>query len=258
MDHKTKPQRGAQSIRRMITILRSVSRLHENCARLSGIAKDVQLPAPSVHRILTVLTEEGLLAFDPETKQYELGAELYSLGAATNQFSIMERYHGALKRICQQTDDATYLLVRSGFDVLCVDRVVGKFKVQVLGFEIGERRVMGLGAGGQALLSFLPEQEQKEIIKANSSRYNKQFGIEPEELREWIRQTREKGYATSINKITSDSIGVGVPVYNTRGEVVAAISVAGIINRMAPERRSIVAKLILDEIQRVAPSPNSA
>lgn len=254
---KIKPrQKGAQSIRRTIAILRSVSKFNETGARLSVIAKDVDLPAPTVHRILAVLLEEEFLTVDALGKVYHLGAELYSLGTVTQHFSIRDRFHTALERISEQTDDASYLLTRSGYDGVCIDRIVGKFRVQVLGFEIGERRVLGVGAAGQALLSFLPEQQREEIIAANAPRYLKYYGIKSDEVRSCIKQTRQRKYALSVHRVTPDSIGVGAPIFNAKGEVIAAISMAGITSRMTKERCQEIAQLIKSEIAAVDPPPN--
>ncbi len=249
-------QGGTQSIRRTITILRSVSKYNETGARLSKIAKDVDLPAPTVHRILAVLLEEEFLSFDTDKKIYHLGAELYSLAAVTQQFSIRDRFHTTLKRISEQTEDTAYLLTRSGYDGVCIDRILGGFRVQVLGFEVGERRVLGVGAAGQALLSFLPEKQREEIIEANAPRYLKYYGIKPDEVRSSIDRTREQKYSISIHRVTPDSIGVGAPIFNAKGQVIAAISMAGITSRMTEERCRKIAKLIRSEIAAVDPPAN--
>ncbi len=120
-----KPQGGGQSIRRTIAILKSVSQFNARGVRLAEVARDVDLPPPTVHRILAVLQEEAFVSFDLETKLYHLGTALYHLGASTHQFSIRDRYHIALKRISQQTGDAAYLMIGSGYDAVCIERVLG-------------------------------------------------------------------------------------------------------------------------------------
>lgn len=256
MAEKKNRQTGAKSIRRTIDILRLISSANESGIRLSDVARQLEIPAPTVHRILAVLLEEKFVSYDMTTKLYHLGADIYAMGAVTQQFSIRDRYHTALNRICEQTEDATYLIIHSGNDGVCIDRVLGKFRVQVLGYEIGERRVLGVGAAGQALISFLPEKQQERILKANAPRYLKYYGIEVDEIRTRIRQTRKLHYAVSIHKVSSDSVGVGVPILNDAGHVVAAISVAGITNRMDSDRCRWIADLIRSEISAVAPPPN--
>lgn len=249
-------QQGAQSLRRSIAILRCISKYNKIGARLSMVAKELDLPAPTVHRILTVLLEEEFLSFDSEAKLYHLGAELYSLGAGTRQFSMRDHFHATLEKISQQTDDATCLIIRSGYDGLCIDRVMGKSRVQVLGYEIGERRVLGVGAAGQALLSFLPTKQREKILATNAHRYEKYYGITIKEVRSWIKKSRKMKYSNSVHIVTQDSIGVGVPIFNLKGQVVAAISMASITMRMGPERCMEIAKIIQTEIAAVDPPPN--
>jgi len=249
-------QSGAQSIRRTIAILRSVSKNNETGMRLSMIAKDVNLPPPTAHRILAVLLEEDFLSFDSAGKLYHLGTELYSLGAATRQFSIRDRYHTTLKRISDQIDNVTHLVIRSGFDGLCIDRIASQSRVQIFGFGIGERRLLGIGAAGQALLAFLPEKQRKEIIAANAPGYLKYYGIGVDEVRSWIKNTRELKYSNSIHIVTPESIGVGVPIFNKKSQVIAAISMAGITSRMSLERCREIAGLIQSEIAAVDPLPD--
>lgn len=248
-----KRQEGAKSIRRTIAILRSVSRHNEAGIRLSLIAKDVNLPPPTVHRILSVLLEEGFLEFDDAGKIYHLGPELYSLGAATLQFSIRDRYQTTIKRISRQTDTAVNLVIRSGYDGVCIDRTVSKSRVQVLGFEIGERRPLGIGAAGQALLSFLPENEREDILTANGPRSLKYYGVGVDVIREWIRNTRKLKYSNSTHIVTPESIGVGVPIFDTNNQVVAAISMASITERMTPEKCQEIAGIMQSEITAVEP-----
>ena len=249
-------QNGTQSIRRTIAILRSVSKYNKTGARLHQIAKAVDLPTPTVHRILTVLLEEEFLSFDAAGKIYHLGAELYSLGAATQQIFLRDRYHTTLQRISEQTEDGTCLVIPSGHDGLCIDQIPGKYRVQVLGFDIGERRLLGIGAACLALLSFLPEKQREDIIAANAPRYLKYYGIEDKDIRLWIKQTRELKYANSIHAVSPDSIGVGAPIFNKKGQVVAAISMAGITIRMSKERCREIARIIMSEIAAVDPPPN--
>jgi DNA-binding IclR family transcriptional regulator len=136
---------------------------------------------------------------------------------------------------------------------VCIDRTLSKSRVQVLGFDIGERRPLGIGAAGQALLSFLPEKEREVIMVANGPRYMKYYGVEVDVIRGWIRNTRKLQYSNSIHIVTPESIGVGVPVFDRSNHVVAAISMASITERMTPERCEEVAGIMLSEIAAVEP-----
>ena len=254
MTEKSKgTQTGAQSVRRTIAIIKAVSRFDRAGARLTRIAKEVELPPPTVHRIMAVLLEEGFITFDPVTKLYHMGNALYTMGEDTRQHAIRDRYQMAVTRITEQTGDATYLVMRSGYDGVCIERTIGTSRVQVLGYEIGERRPLGIGAAAQALLAFLPRPERELILTANAPRYKNYYNIDVEKVRIWLQKCRETGVSYSQHKITPDAIGVGAPIYDKAGYVVAAISTAGIVARMTPDRCRQNSQIIKTEISVIDP-----
>ena len=241
-------QGGAQSIRRAIALLRSVTKYNDQGAPLSKIARDINLPTTTAHRMLAVMVEEGFITYDPASKLYHLGIELYTLGSAAHQFNIRDVFHAIIERISDETGDTTHLAIRSGNDGLCIDRIVGKFPVQVLTFEVGERRPLGIGATSRVLLASLPDDQVETIITANTMHYAKYCSMKTEEIWAFVKRIRDVGYSISDRQFSPDAVGVGVPVRNKKGEVVAAISVAGISRRMGRERCKEIAHLIKSEI----------
>ncbi len=255
LETEAQKQAGAQSIRRTIALLHVIAKYNDHGVNLSKIARKVGLPTTTVHRILAVLVEEGLVAFDPGTKLYHLGIVLFTFGIAAHQFAIRDQFHSTLERIAQKTGDTAYLVMRSGIDVLCVDRVIGSYPIQVLTFEIGERRSLGIGGGSIALLASLPDDQAEAIIAANASRYSSFKKNTPGDVRRMVSQCRRLGYGLSVRNVNPDTIGVGVPILNQQGQVIAAVSVSGIAKRMGPSRQKEITKLIKSEIKAVGLTP---
>ena len=132
-------RQGVQSIRRAVSLLRAVSRFNEQGASLSKIARITDLKLSTAHRILSTLTSEGLIRFDPVSKLYHVGFELFTLGNMANQFTIRGRFRTALEFIAKKTNDTVYLIIREGYDSICIDRVEGSSPLRLV-FDIGERR----------------------------------------------------------------------------------------------------------------------
>jgi DNA-binding IclR family transcriptional regulator len=217
---------------------------------MSQLAKKVDLPTSTVHRILSVLVSEDLIEYDDSSKKYYLGYGLYTLGEKARKFKLREKFHTALKNVSVRTEETSYLIIRSGDDAFCLDRVVGSYPVQVLTFEIGQRRPLGVGGGSLALLSSLPNEMCERIIKNNTDRYPEFMGRSADEIRKMVKKTRRDGFAISTKNIDLETVGVGVPIKNTREEVIGAISVAGINSRMKPDRRRKIVAIIRSEIEK--------
>jgi DNA-binding IclR family transcriptional regulator len=240
---------GAQSIYRTIAILRAVAKYNDQGAGLSKIARSISLPTTTTLRILSVLVQEGLISFDPLSKVYHIGMELFILGTAAQHYSIRDRFRNALEKVAQETGETTYLVVRSGIDSQCLDRVVGKYPIQVLTFEVGERRPLGIGAGSLSIMASLPEDQAEKIISANALRYPQFRGRTVDDVRTMIAQTRKLGYGYSAGNVSPDTIGVGTAIQDHQGKVVAAMSVAGIVKRMDKKRQEEIVRLIKKEVK---------
>ena len=238
---------GTQSVHRAIALLRLVAKYNKKGgANLSKLARGVGLHVATAHRLLLALTSEGLITHDPFSKLYHLGIELFSLGSAAYQFSIRDRYRNVIEQIAQHTEDTVFLLIRSGNDVMCIDRVEGKFPIRTMTIDIGARRPLGIGAGSLSLIAFLPDEQFEKIVSENEKRYPQYKGLTSDHIRKLAANARKLGYVVSKGLFHEDATSVGVPVFDKHGEVIAAITVSAIKKRMNAARRSQIYSLIKD------------
>jgi DNA-binding IclR family transcriptional regulator len=67
-------------------------------------------------------------------------------------------------------------------------------------------------------------------------------------VKRFVLNSRQLGFGLSDKIVTSETIGVGVAIKDRDGKAVAAISVAGIAQRMGEKRQKEIAALIESEI----------
>ena len=238
---------GAQSIRRAVSILRLLAVGQEQGVRLTDIVEESGLNRPTVHRILRVLTEEGAVEQDAESRRYMIGQEVSLLGLARSaRFPIRAIADPYLQHICEQAGDTVFLTIRNGVDSICVDRKTGSYPVKVLSIEVGARRPLGVGVGGLALLACLPEKEAAAIIKANEQRLAR-HKLSPARLIERVRQTRAKGYAYAEVGVVPGTRAIAVPVLDAAREPVAAISIAATTERLPAARIASLVTLMQEQ-----------
>jgi len=131
---------------------------------------------------------------------------------------------------------------------MCLDRVIGKFPIQVLTFEVAKSRPLGIGAGSLAILSSMPDESADAVIDANRLRYCNYNNRTAADVKRFVLNSRQLGFGLSDKIVTSETIGVGVAIKDRDGKAVAAISVAGIAQRMGEKRQKEIAALIESEI----------
>ncbi len=247
-DNVTTNSGGVQSLQRGIAVLRAVAKSNEHGSTLSSIAAELNLNVSTTHRMLRLLVAEGLLSFDNNTKLYKLGMDLFLMAGTAQQFTFRDRFRPALERIALEAEDMVALLVRTGYDSICLDRVEGKYPIRAITIEIGTRRPLGIGAGSLSLVAFLPEEDLEAVLRANEPRYPQFRNLTSADIKSIAETSRSRGYVLSDGVFHRGIASVGVPICED-GQVLAAISVSAIQERMDPDRVGRIVKLIRDSAE---------
>jgi len=241
---------GVKAVSRAMSLLRIVAMA--NGARLLDLVEQSGMPKPTVHRLLKQLIADGMLMQGPN-RSYQLGIGAFELGlAASKRFPLRDLAAPHMEYLSQETGDSTFLVIRSGADSLCIERKLGSYPVKVFTVEPGHRQPMGVGAGGLAMLSFLPEAEQEQMIQLIEPRLARYPGLTPRGLREAIAQTRQRGWAQAADVAVPGVTGIGVPLLDKRNQPFSAISVGAISIRMNDAKISHAVSLLTEQSKKLA------
>ena len=235
-------------IQRTFAVLRALADAPPQGMRVTQVAKSIGLTQGTTHRLLQALVSEGVVEQDERSKLYRLGMDLFALAArAGNASDLRSLCRPALLRLCGSLGDTVFLLVRSRFDAVCVDRVDGPFPIRAFTGDIGGRVALGVGQGALSILAFLPEQEREEVIRYNVPRL-REFGVYDEVyLRTEIQRVRETGYAARQAGLLDGMAGLGVPLFDCSGAIVGALSVGTLTSRLTEERLPTVVQMLQRE-----------
>ncbi|MEO8654063.1 MAG: IclR family transcriptional regulator C-terminal domain-containing protein, partial [Ramlibacter sp.] len=179
---------------------------------------------------------------DPGMRGYQLGPLLHELGlAALPETNLREVSQPALQLLARSTGDMAFLVRRSGFETVCLDRIAGNFAIQTLTQGVGDRHPLGVGAGGLAILAALVESEVKIVLKAIAP-HLRRYRLTEKVLRDRIEVTRQRGNAIDEGSAALDVTAVGRALRDRAGSPVGAVFVASIRSRMTEPRQREVDK----------------
>jgi DNA-binding IclR family transcriptional regulator len=213
-------------------------------ARLTDIAAHATLNKVTTLRILEVLTREGYVCRDEQTKTYTLGEESIVLSvAARNRDDLRARARPSLIRLAQLSGDTVLLTARKSAESLCIDREFGGFPIRANYLDVGSRRPLGVGAGSMALLAWLPDQEIEPLLDSVQERLRQYPNYSLDGIRAEIAESRERGYTLVIDRIVDRMGAVGVPVIGLDGMPIAALSIAALSERITSRLDELVAAL---------------
>lgn len=249
--------RGAGVLQRAFAVIRALSASQTEGSRVTAVARAVGLTQATVHRLLQSLIAEGVVEQDERSKRYRLSVDFFVLAAqAGNQSGIRTLCRPALLRLCASLGDTIFLLVKSGFDAVCLDMCEGPFPIRSFTGDIGGRVALGVGQGSLAILAFQPEEEREEIIHFNVPRLRNYGVLDEVYLRTEIERVRRLGYAGQNTGVLDGMAGVAVPVFDHNGCAIAALSVGTLSARLNEERLPMVVELLKRQAEALGPKIN--
>lgn len=242
---------GAQAVARAGRLMLAVAQAGPDGIRLSALAAALGLPHPTVHRMLLALGREGALQRLPGSNRWLLG-EAFSRGPAAEvpREVLQHIVRPALLRLATRLGENVFLSVREHYESVCIDRLEGSFPIRFGLLDIGVRRPLGVGAASLALLAALPDDAVEDVLRVH--RHHLSGEHSPARLRRLVRQTRDNGYAFDSGRLFPGGCGLGLVIRTGGADVVGAISVGAVAERMPPERVGTLAAAIQAEIRLIS------
>ncbi|GAA4417288.1 IclR family transcriptional regulator [Acidovorax lacteus] len=231
-DTSAKRRQRVQSAETGMTILKALARLG-GAASLTAIAAEADESAAKVHRYLSSLASEGLVAQHPATQHYHLGPEAVRIGlAALRQCDPVRMGESALLRL------------RESLQVTCFIAVLGNRGPTVMRMEepslpvtvnIRPGSVLPLlwSASGQAFVAFADDAElraQAEAEYAGATAEQRSVMGGPDPVGTLCQQVRTQGCAIVRDTLLAGISAIAAPVRDARGHVVAVLTALGASN----------------------------
>lgn len=235
---------GTQAIRRAAAVLRALGKAGAEGATLTEVARDCTLARSTAHRILRCLIEERLACAPEQDKRYRLGELVYELSLAPTA-SVLEVAHWrpVLGAISRRTGATAYLMRRSGVEAVCLAKADSQALMRFVPVEVGQRRLLGVGAGATALLAALDKEHCEQIIELIAPGLRPYPRLNPNSVRSAVRMARQTGFALSQGTVVTDGFGMGTAVPSASAAPHLALSIAA--------HASVVTESIIEEWKRV-------
>lgn len=227
---------NVRAVVRAISILEQFS-LERPELNLTEISADIGLSKSTTHRLLSTLEATEMVEFDKKTAHYRLGLKAFRLGSIVAKgMELVKQADPLLRAVAEDTSETSFLVVVDGNEALCLRRFDGSHQVRVLYLEPGKHSAFNCGAAQRVLLAHLPDAQWEEVVSGHVRRMTQYSLVSRDELERDRREIRERGYSVSWEDVTLHACALGTPVRDATGEVVAAVSISGIVQRFSAER----------------------
>jgi DNA-binding IclR family transcriptional regulator len=216
----SKSQQGVQAIARAGSVLRALEQ-HPPGLPLGELARAVQLPKSTVHRLVGALSAEELVGTDAAGR-IVLGGALARLGAAGSH-ALQDELRPLLSRLREQLDETVDLAVLDSDGMRFVEQLPAAHRLRAVS-AVGARFPLHCTANGKAFLAALAPDRAAALLPARLQRCTPHTITARAKLLRELEQVRERGVAFDREEHTEGISAVGAALLGPLGPL-AAISV---------------------------------
>jgi DNA-binding IclR family transcriptional regulator len=200
---------------------------------ISELARRLNVPKSGVFRLVKTFERKHFLQSGEDSYEYELGSGIWELTGIVSgkRERLIEKASPYLHDLNKTTGLLVSLRAFENDQMVILDRVEGKDPVKVI-FPVGTHQPLNHGAPGKLLLAYHypPDSNQfHELISSGRiTRLTDRTLVERRRLQEELNKIRRLGYATSDGEAIRGTIGIAVPVWNSTGQVGAALALTAV------------------------------
>lgn len=197
--------------------------------RLVEVAKAVDLPLSSVHRMVGELIELGMLSRVGDG--YILGPRLMAWGAvAQESFDLRTFALTPMRQLRDAVGESVHLYAIDHGHRVCLARVSGIHTLQPY-VEIGRQKRLAGGSSGRLLLAFSSQMHQRAVIAQMEHAHDPHVPTLPE-----LARIRAEDWETSYGEREDGVVAGATSIRGPREEVIGAITVSSVAGRVPEER----------------------
>lgn len=201
---------------------------------VTELAEKMNMAKSNAHSIISTFEQMGYLRQLPN-KKYTLGFRMLEYSFAINQnLGYPKAVYDLVLKTADLTDQIVYFGVPYGKKVLYlyVAHPAARMKDYPYREILGETAPLCVTGIGKAILANLPEECWEEHILTEIPQLTPNTIIDREVIMDELRRIRTRGYAVDDEEHELGLRCVGVPVFNSSGQLVAGMSTSGPANEM--------------------------
>lgn len=242
---------AVQSVDRALMVLEILGKL--GTAGVTEIAVELGVHKSTVSRLIAVLESRGFVEQLSDRGKYRLGFALVRLAGSTSaQMDLAKQSQAICDRLAEQCGETINVAILDGDRIINIVETLGPGEV-TLRTWVGQNCPAHATSSGKALLSALAPDAVRDLLDDPLTVFTPNTITDGAVLATELAEVRSKGWASVSEELEIGLNAVGVPVRDSSGTTIAALSVSGPAYRLDPSRFDEVAAMTMlaaDQISR--------
>lgn len=216
---------------------------------LAGITGNTK---SQVFRLLYTLETRGYVRKDPSSRTYTLGYQSMYIGEhSKKQIKLLEIAQPYLEQLGTLCRENVHLIVREKTRSVCIALQESPQDLRLYA-QVGRRGPLHAGGGSKVLLAYAPPELQETILAGPLETFTSTTINDAQQLRQVLKQIKENGYHVATSDLDEGAFSIAAPVFDYSNTVVAALSIAGPIYRLADDTLSSHRQLVMEFSKKIS------
>jgi DNA-binding IclR family transcriptional regulator len=213
-------ERETGTIARTVLVLRAVAQARQE-PTMKELADTVNLPISTMHRLLELLMQEGMVERDDITRTFRPGFEFFRLGSlVTHRMPLQAVARPFLDGAAREAGESSYLAMLDQRALKLVF-ISGVESGQMLDYRVplNVPYALSTGSSGLAALAWLGSDKVDRVL-ANDDPLNRR---DHRAIRRMLIEIRDQGYSHTRGQRISGAVGTFSPVFDGREQIVGTL-----------------------------------
>lgn len=239
------------SVEKALDVLELIAE-HESL-NLIEISQLLDKPKSSLFRIITTLEHRGYVTRSDKNAKYCLGFKALKLSSDLLKTNTLERAAGpGMEELSAKYGDSVNVGILIEEEILYIAVKEGTYPLRFTDV-VGTKSPFYATAIGKAIAAHLSDEVLDRILEKSKFVSITPYTITDQDtFKKELEKVREMGVAFDNQEIVEGARCVAAPIFNTLGEVEAAISISGASHRFKDERIREIEKDIKEIAQKIS------
>lgn len=235
------------TVARVVHLLQSLADMGDAIS-VKALSDRLHLPPSTVHRLLALLMQHGMVERATDPRQYQIGGEFVRIGAlVTSKIRIAEFARPFMTKVREACGEVCFFVryLPAAKQVMIVDMVNSSHPLR---YEIEMFKPTSLlwGATGRSILAFLPPAEiELAIVDGERSPATGQPLPRREKLIAELSEIRRRRYVLTSGQKLPGAVGMGVPIFSPNRRVIGSLCITVPKIRFMPDDEPKLAALLM-------------
>lgn len=195
----------------------------------------LKLPKPTIHRLCTMLENEGYLQPRLDGRGYLAGRRLsnMALGIFSNNDHWRAERHAILKRLSEDLGETCNISIPDGSQMIYFDRVETHWPLRIQ-LQKNDRVPIYCTASGKLFLNNLPSTKRIRLLsRLDFEQYTPNTITDLDALKQELKRLRRADIGIDNEEFMRGMVAVAVPLKNAKGQFYGALAMHAPSARMS-------------------------